>query len=285
MSGQWSSKERCRNLECGLRPGGRGEPSHFGFSIAEGGRRDDASGLLTSDFGPRTSDCQIMRELIYVPVIHVESDLGSIAPVIDKRSAEVCGRERWEKHKKTVATFWDVIEEFFKKLDAAGLKIYQDGLMAEGKLGLKIIREGARQGSRNHQIVLGMIERGGVIRKTEDIELLKEEYARILKLAQSKSLWERTTAYIGYRFHKDRLMEKRDKFIATTINETLKEEETGVLFIGAFHDVIPHLANEIVVEEVKNREKVKDYFKILISGGDEKKFNELAEYLGSVVSE
>ncbi len=226
-----------------------------------------------------------MRELLYVPVIHVESDLGSIAPAINKRSAEVCGKERWEKHKQVIITFWDGIEEYFRKLDAAGLKIYQDGLMADGDLGRKIIGEGAKRGSKNHQIVLDLVKRGAVIRKTEDIELLKEEYARILKLAQSKSLWERTTAYIGYRFHKDRLMEKRDKFIATTINETLKEEETGVLFIGAFHDVIPHLANEIVVEEVKNREKVKDYFKILISGGDEKKFNELAEYLGSVVSE
>jgi len=220
-----------------------------------------------------------MRELIYVPVIHVESDLGSIAPAINKRSAEVCGKERWEKHKKTVDTFWDVIEEFFKKLDAAGLKIYQDGLMAEGKLGLKIIREGARQGSRNHQIVLGMIERGGVIRKTEDIELLKEEYARILKLAQSKSLWERTTAYIGYRFHKDRLMEKRDSFIAETINETLKEKERGILFIGTFHDVFSYLAADIEVKEVKSREKVRDYFKMLISGGNEEKFNQLADYL------
>ncbi|MBU2496367.1 MAG: hypothetical protein KJ935_07730, partial [Candidatus Omnitrophica bacterium] len=146
-------------------------------------------------------------------------------------------------------------------------------------LGLKIIREGTRQGSRNHKIVLDLIERGGVIRKTEDIELLKEEYARILKLAQSKSLWERTTAYIGYRFHKDRLMDKRDSFIAKTINGTLKEEETGILFIGAFHDVFSHLARDIEVKEVKSREKVRDYFKMLISGGKGEKFYELAGHL------
>ena len=220
-----------------------------------------------------------MRQLLYVPVIHVESDLGSIASAIDKRSAEICGRQRWEKHKQTVTTFWDEIEEYFKKLDSTNLKIYQDGLMADGELGHKIIQEGAKKGSRNYQIVLDLIERGGEIRKTEDIALLKEEYGRILKLAQTKSLWEKTTAYIGYRFHKDQLMEKRDKFIATTINETLKEEETGVLFIGAFHDVIPHLANEIEIEEVKNREKVRDYFKALISRGDEEKFDELSKYL------
>ena len=224
-----------------------------------------------------------------MPVIHVDTDMGSIAPTIDKRSGEICGRDRWDKHKQIVATFWDQIEEYFKKLNAGNLKIYQDGLMAAGDLGQKIIKEGAGKGSRNYLIVLDLIKRGAEIRKTEDITLLKEEYDRILKLAQSKSLWERTTAYIGYRFHKDRLMEKRDQFIANTINETLKDGERGALFIGAYHDVFPYLAKDVSVEEVKNREKVKEYFKMLISGGDEEKFDELAEYLvskvqGSVVS-
>ena len=226
----------------------------------------------------------MMRKLLYVPVIHVDPDLGSIASAIDKRSAEICGSQRWEKHKQTVTIFWDEIEEYFKKLDARNLKIYQDGLMADGNLGQKIIEEGAKKGSRNYQIVLYLIKRGGEIRKTEDIALLKEEYGRILKLAQSKSLWERTTAYIGYRLHRDRLMDKRDQFIARTMNETLKDGETGVLFMGAFHDVLPHLAEDVEVKEVKKSEKVRDYFKILISGGDERKFEQLAEYLTSKVT-
>lgn len=225
----------------------------------------------------------MMRKLLYVPVIHVDPDLGSIASTIDKRSAEICGRQRWEKHKQTLTTFWDEIEEYFKKLDARNLKIYQDGLMTDGDLGQKIIEEGASKGSRNYRIVLDLIKRGGEIRKTEDIALLKEEYAQILKLAQSKSLWERTTAYIGYRFHRDRLMDKRDRFIARIMNETLKDGETGVLFMGAYHDVLPHLAEDVVVEEVKKCEKVRDYFKILISGGDDGRFNQLAEYLMSKV--
>jgi hypothetical protein len=220
-----------------------------------------------------------MRRLLYVPVIHVDSDLGSIAPAIDKRSTEICGREHWEKHKQVVTAFWDQIEKYFKKLNAGNLKIYQDGLMADEELGQKIIEEGAQKGSRNYRIVLDLINSGGEIRKTEDIELLKEEYARILKLAQSKSLWERTTAYIGYRFRRDKLMDKRDRFIADTINQTLKEGERGVLFIGAFHDVTPYLAEDIHVEEVKNPQKVRDYFKTLISGGDEEKFDELSKYL------
>jgi len=220
-----------------------------------------------------------MRKLIYVPVIHVESDLGSIAPEIDKKSAEVCGKERWEKHKQTVVTFWDVIEGFFKKLDAGNLKIYQDGLMAGGDLGRRIVEEGAKRGSRNYQIVLDLMKRGAEIRKTEDVELLKEELNQILRIAQNSSAWEKTVAHIGKEVDRETLLEKRDRFIAKTISETLEDRETGVLFIGAFHDVVPMLAKEIKVQEVKSRKKVKDYFNILISGGNDKKFEELASYL------
>ena len=220
-----------------------------------------------------------MRKLLYVPVIHVESDLGSIAPDIDKRSAGICGKERWEKHKKTVNSFWDSIEDYFKKMDAGNLKIYQDGLLADGELGRKIIEEGARRGSRNFHIVLDLMERGGEIRKTEDVGLLKEEYNQILKLAQTKSFWEKTTAYIGYRVRKDRIMEKRDIYIAKTINETLEAGEKGVLFMGAFHEIVQHIAKDINVKEVKNIEKVRTYFTELISGKNSVKFDQLMEYL------
>ncbi len=220
-----------------------------------------------------------MRKLIYVPVIHVESDLGSIASEIDKKSAEVCGKERWEKHKQTVVTFWDVIEGFFRKLDAGNLKIYQDGLMAGGDLGRRIVEEGANRGSRNYQIVLDLMKRGAEIRKTEDVELLKEELNQILRIAQSSSAWEKTVTHIGKEVDRKTLLEKRDRFIAKSINDTLTEEESGVLFIGAFHNVVPMLAKNIKIQEVKSRKKVKDYFNILISGGNEKKFEELAKYL------
>jgi len=224
-----------------------------------------------------------MRELLYVPVIHVDSDLGSIASEIDKRSADICGEERWERHKQSVTIFWDKIEEYFKKLDAENLKIYQDGLLADGELGQKIIEEGARKGSRNFRIILDLTGRGGEIRKTEDVELLKEEYNRILKLSQTKSLRERTTAYADYKIHKDRMMGKRDRFVANTLNETLKEEERGVLFMGAFHEVLQHITKDVKVKEVKNIEKVRAYFKELMSGKNKEKFDQLTKYLTSEI--
>ena len=224
------------------------------------------------------------RTLLYVPIIHGDKDLGSVETVVEKRSAEICGKKNWERHKKVVTRFWEAIEDYFKNLDVVGLKIYQDGLIVEGELGINIIEQGAAAGSCNYQIVLDLIKKGGKIQKTEDVALLKMEYERILRLAQMKSPWERATAQIVNEFGEDLLLEKRDRFIASTINETLMTGETGVLFIGAFHDVRSHLPDDIAVEEVKIRGKVKDYFKLLISGGNEKKFNELAMYLMSVVS-
>jgi len=224
-----------------------------------------------------------MRKLLYVPIIHMESDLGSIAPAIDNTSASLCGEERWSKHKETVSEFWDRIKDFLDRLDSTNLKIYQDGLPADGELGRRIIEEGAKRGSKNHQITLDLIKKGAEIRKTEDVSLLKEEYERIIRLAQAKSLAHRIVAYIGYKLHKGRLMAERDKFIAETINETLSEGETGILFIGTYHNVLPHLARDIAVEQVKEQEKVRAYFKGLISAKDEEKFEQLAAYLASPI--
>ncbi len=225
-----------------------------------------------------------MRKLLYVPIIHMEPDLGSLAQDVGRMSSQIYGEERWEKHKQSVSNFWDSISDYFDSLDASPLKIYQDGLMANGMLGLKIIEEGAQRGSKNHQIVLKLIKRGGEIRKTEEVSLLKEEYEHIIKLSRSESLLERGLAYLQYKMRKSRLNEERDKFIAKTINGTLQEGETGVLFIGAYHEVLPLLSKDILVKEVKEQEKIKAYFEELIQGKNKNRFGELAEYLTAPVT-
>ena len=221
-----------------------------------------------------------MRKLLYIPIIHVDSDLGSAAASVNKRSVEICGKERWERHKEVVTLFWDKISDYFRKIDPEGLEIYQDGLMADGQLGRRIIEEGAKRGSRNYQIILDLIERGGEIRKTEDIELLKKELHRILQLAQADPEMEADAA-LQNRLDGERLMEERDRFIAKTINETLNNQ--GPLFMGAFHNVLSHLADDIEVVEVKSSRKVKEYFATVISGGEGEKFDQLAGYMVSDV--
>ena len=225
-----------------------------------------------------------MRRLIYIPIIHMEADLGSIAPSVDQRSRGIVGEERWEKHKKTVADFWDAIAVYLDSVEAKGLNIYQDGLVANGELGMKIVQTGANMGSKNHEILLKLINRGAELVRTEDIRLVREEYERLINLAQSKSVINKALAYLQYKMRKARLTKERDKAIAERIDETLPDEQTGILFLGAYHDVLPFLAKGIAVKEVKEQEKVRAYFNELIGGRDEARFEELSRYLVSPVA-
>ena len=211
----------------------------------------------------------------------MESDLGSAASAIDRQSASLCGEERWAKHKEVVAKFWANIADYLAAIDASNLKIYQDGLPADGDLGRSIIEEAAKRSSKNHQIILALMERGAEIRKTEALSLLKEEYDYITGLTQPKSATARTTIYATYRRRKNQLTRERDRFVAKTIDETLQEGETGILFMGSYHDILSHLPKDITVEQVKERQRIIAYFKELVSGVDGKRFEELAEYLVS----
>jgi hypothetical protein len=121
--------------------------------------------------------------------------------------------------------------------------------------------------------------RGAKIIKTEDPALLQEEYENITGITRAESAPEKSDASVNYKTRRNKLTKERDKFVAKKINETLKEGETGVLFIGSFHDVLSHLPRDIAVQQVKEREKLNAYFEELISGKNEKRFKQLAEYL------
>ena len=68
-----------------------------------------------------------MRKLIYVPIIHMSADLGSIAKQVDKRGIAGFGEEFWKKHRETISGFWDSIVNYFSSLEVENFKIYQDG--------------------------------------------------------------------------------------------------------------------------------------------------------------
>lgn len=221
-----------------------------------------------------------MRKLLYVPIIHSESDLGSFGPAIDRRSASLCGEKRWAEHKETVSRFWRSVSDYLLSLDVAGLKIYQDGLAADGDLGRRVIEEAASRGSNNHQIILDLIKKGAEIRKTEDASLLIQEHESVSRLASGQPPG---TTFSDPKAQSERLAEERDRFIAKTIDETLRDGETAVLFIGAYHSVLSYLTRDIVVEQVKEVEKVRVYFGELFSRHDETRFRQLAHYLATPI--
>ncbi len=204
-----------------------------------------------------------MRRIIYAPIIHSSADFGSVASLIEEKIIERYGEEKWERHKKAISDFWDSIYDYFRSLDVKGFKIYQDGLVADGNLGMKIVKTAAEIGSKNYLLVYNLVERGATIMKTEDIDIVKKERDFVVEMAQSKSFIERLLHYMKYTLNKKRLLKQRDEYIAKRINETLKEGETGIVFLGALHNVVSMLPQDIEVIEVKKKEEVEKYEKQL----------------------
>src|SRR3990172_7950767 len=110
-----------------------------------------------------------MKKLLYVPIIHMTADMGSVSANIDKKGMALCGEENWKRHKETVASLWDSISNYLDTLDANGLKIYQDGLVENGELGMKIIQDGVSKGSKNYMIISRLLQRGARLIKTENL--------------------------------------------------------------------------------------------------------------------
>ena len=113
--------------------------------------------------------------------------------------------------------------------------------------------------------------------------LLLREHENALGFVQQEPAGEGPPDSERYRLERDHLTDERDKFIADTIAATLRDGEVGVLFIGTYHDIAPRLAADILVEMVKDREKVQAYFTELLQGQDDRRFEELARYLASPV--
>jgi hypothetical protein len=226
-----------------------------------------------------------MKNLFFVPIIHAPADMGTIGDALSLSSASVLGRDVWEEHLKTVLRFWDSIFSFFNTLMIVNCKIYQDGQVTAGEEGLKVINEGLKQGSVNYKIISCLIARGAILIKTEDIALVRREYDYLKKITSAKTPREREAAGLRYRLAQRKLLDDRDNFIAGVIGHTLMEGDTGVLFIGAYHDVLARLPGDIQVIQVKELSKVREYHKILgnIDLKTQEKYRQLAEYLASPV--
>ncbi|HII07605.1 MAG TPA: hypothetical protein HA349_09925 [Methanotrichaceae archaeon] len=193
-----------------------------------------------------------MRRLIIILIVHSSPDMGSMKDDLERESIAKIGKHRWDENKKRIENFWNEVE---KEIDLLGLdyidvRLYQDGMPCGGVQGERIVREVAAKGSRNYQIVKTLIEKGATLEATENPEMLIKEYECIKRIIEAKTEEERTEAKLLYDKIKDRLIEDRDTFIATAIDSTLKDGETGLLFIGAAHDVASKLPDHIEVKRL-----------------------------------
>lgn len=224
-----------------------------------------------------------MRRLLCVPIIHSQADMGSAGAVLAQESRALMGEQRWARHEAVVDGFWESVAAYLRSFDARQVRVYQDGMAVGGAVGRRIVEEVAARGSKNYQLILELLKSGAELRKTEDPVLLFQERENILGVMQPGMGPERPQNSPQYQQQRDRLMAERDKFIAGTIDAILKEGELGVLFIGANHNVAARLPGDISLEAVKSQEKVQAYFAELYLGRDEKRFEELSQYLTAPV--
>jgi hypothetical protein len=190
-----------------------------------------------------------MRKLIQIKIVHTSLDMGSMKDSLRKEGITKIGKKRWEENMEKIERFWDEVEVEIDSLnlDYKKVRIYQDGLPCGEELGLKIVDETAKKGSKNYQIVKKLIEKGATIGKTESAKLLQEEYRYIKEFLNAASEDEKINAIQQYNKVKDELIKKRDTFIAEKIDKTLGDDEIGLLFIGAAHNVVPKLPSDIKV--------------------------------------
>ena len=183
-----------------------------------------------------------MRKLIYVPIVHSEVDFGSLTHNLRKRYIDRFGLSGWRQRIRGVDALWQEIRTkvMALEIDFHELKVYQDGLPVCGRE-LEIVQDLARQGSKNHQLLVELAERGATIMGTEDAQLLVEEYLRLRDgLDADSETGDRVTPG-------EDLLHRRDLYVAKRIRETLRDGETGILFIGLLHEVDEKLCQDMEI--------------------------------------
>ncbi len=220
-----------------------------------------------------------MRRLIYVPVIHFEADLGGLAEAIEERARAVVGGVNWQKHKDIVRLYWQRIADYWEEKDVSGVKIFQDAMVINGAVGEDIVRSLASDGSINYKIVGQLLSKGAKLVKTEDPVLLREEYFLTRKLAERKSFLRSLQALLHYKWRKGKILQARDAYIVKSIDKNLEEDETGICFLGAYHQIVSSLPGDIQVLPLKDPQKVKAYSQKFMHKKWESEANQLGEYL------
>ena len=194
-----------------------------------------------------------MRELILVPIVHLPSDMGSMAAELMKVGKQKLGLEKWKENEAKIQKYWAEVEQALEKLklDWSTVRIYQDGLPHAGEeLVKRIVEKAEQQQSQNYKLLKKLLEKGASIEGTESPALLVKEFTSIRAWLQSQDETERKRAKEAYERTKGKLLNQRDSFIADRINETLKPGETGILFVGAHHQVGSKLSSDIRVKKL-----------------------------------
>jgi pheromone shutdown protein TraB len=179
-----------------------------------------------------------MRALILLPIIHSPADLGTLSGAAEDSRNEA----QKLQYLDAVEHFWTVVNGAIDgmSLNYPQLKVYQDSLPVCDLVDT-IVADVAASGSKNYALLKTLQEKGATLMGTESPDLLRQEKDLMTEVLQSadhsKESAEKAQA----------LLLQRDRFMAQRINESLADEEMGLIFVGLMHQIEPYLAADIVV--------------------------------------
>ena len=188
----------------------------------------------------------LTRALFLVPIIHTQADLGSLSESVRALHVRKGGRGKWENHIATVNELWKRIHDEVERLrlDYKKVRLYQDGLPSCGHE-LEIVRDLAEAGSQNHGFLLELMDKGAQLVGTESPEYLIEEYHLVRLMMEQFQSDEKGRLSKGQAERSTAILKKRDRYIAEKISHTLKDGETGLLFLGMLHSLEGLLPRDI----------------------------------------
>jgi hypothetical protein len=176
---------------------------------------DDMSEELGKIEKPSVEGYKTGRRLYFVPLVY-------------------CGVDAPPEYVERFSRYWEQAEDQVGNLELKlGMtnRIYHEFISVEGEEGVKII-EGLNE--KSHQIARNRLEKGAQLEAAEKDEVLTEfmDWSRCLALGlQNQQVF--TRIYEAYL----EASKKRNEHIAKQIDETLKDDETGVLFMREGHQV------------------------------------------------
>ena len=178
------------------------------------------------------------RTLIYIPVIHDQADMGNLRESVRQAALRKLGEKTWRRKVKLVDQIWTEAETIIDNLRLSfdKVRLYQDGLPVCGRE-IDIVTDLAKAGSRNHRLLLCIMEKGATVMGTESAELLVEEYQLFKSILNARNSKKTPKIDECRKALSESLLERRDRYVADRINSTLREGETGILFLGLLHNL------------------------------------------------
>jgi len=224
-----------------------------------------------------------MRTLIYVPIVPSLEEMGSLENESKCKSRASDGDNYWQMYTNTVNGYWNAIGSYFENISCyiPGAKIYLDALFFGGNTSFKFLDQGIKSGNKKSEIVSKLIDQGAILVKTEEFKMSKDEDIEFQNTLISKSIIQRLILRLRRRFSKSIYLKKRDLYVAKTIDETLNQKDTGILFIGVYNKVMNRLAKDITIIELKEVSKILKYQKAFYthSGTKNDQLEQLSQYL------